>query len=349
MSEFWITQPVGRGKSIGTIDPTPSLNVNPTQLPHLFSWRTVDDVSKISKFLEKFYVEDVSCKYRLLYSCDFFKFLFEHPKHKKEYSLGLFYRDEMIGYILAREHDLVLRNIHHPAVSINFLCIDREFRNKNFAPLMIKEITRIANLNNIFKAIFTAERDYGFSISKARYYHYPLRVENLLKAEIIESPDEIMEAPFKRNDTIIAKDIPQSKIYSLYHKMCKDFTIHEEIPNNICDQVFSGKEDVIVTIYNEHSEEFASFFIIKTVCIDSGIVLKRAYLYYWAGSTRIVQDAIAVAYQMDVDMFDILNIAQNNEIIKSLKLLEGSGVLNYHLFNLNEEPLDSSNINFILF
>ena len=348
MSEFWGTQPVGRGKSTGTIDPKPSLISTPTPLPQSFAWATIEDVSKISEFLEKFYVEDACSKYRLLYSCDFFKFLFDHPKHKKEYSLGLFYNHQLIGYILAREHNLVLKKNSYPAVSINFLCIDREFRNKNFAPLMIKEITRIANLNNVFKAIFTAERDYGFSISKARYYHFPIKAENLLKAEIIDRADEVMEVPIKRINTVILKTA-EAKIFNLFHDMCKKFAIHEEMTEDICNQVFKGNKDVLTTIYNQESNEFASFFIVKTTCIDSGTVLKRAYLYYWAGTESIIKDAIAVASEMNVDMFDVLDIAQNRAIVKSLKFLEGSGTLNYHLFNLKEEILSCSDINFILF
>lgn len=346
-SEFWVTQPVGRGESIGTIDPKPTIKIVSTTLPKMFSWRTISDIPKITNFLEKFYVEDVSSKYRLSYSNEFFEFLFNHPKHREEYSLGLLCNNELVGYILAREHDLVLRTDHYPAVSINFLCIDKEFRNQNLAPLMIKEITRISHLNGIFRAVFTAEKDYGFSICKARYYHYPMNGENLLKGAIIDDIDEALVIPVLRIGTAPLDD--PSKIFYLYEKMCKNFIIHEQMNQDAFNQVFKGQNDAFITIYNQEAEEFASFFIINTKCIDSNVILKRAYLYYWAGSSAIINDAISYAYSIGVDMFDILNTAQNDSLIRGLGLLEGSGTLKYHLFNVKEEVMSASDVNFILF
>jgi len=40
-------------------------------------------------------------------------------------------------------------------VEINFLCVHKKFRNKRMAPILIKEITRRANVNGIFQAIYT--------------------------------------------------------------------------------------------------------------------------------------------------------------------------------------------------
>lgn len=346
-SEFWITQPVGRGKSVDVIDANPVLENLPTRLPSTFYWTSINDIPRITQFLENFYVEDVTSKYRLSYSNEFFEFLFNHPKHKDEYSLGLFHNQELIGYILAREHILVIKGTSHNTVSINFLCLDKEYRNKNFAPLMIKEITRIANLNGIFKAIFTAERDYGFAIASARYYHFPIKSETLLKANIIDYCDEVLEIPVLRKDSIILED--PTDICNLYNNMTENYDMHEEIKGKVFNQIFQGKDNVFVTIYNIRTGEFASFFIIGTKCMDSGLLLKRAYLYYWSGSNEIIKDAIFIASSMNVDMFDVLNIARNHCLIKELNLIEGSGTLKYHLFNMGEKILENSDINFILF
>jgi glycylpeptide N-tetradecanoyltransferase len=364
-SQFWNTQPVDKGDSKGTINHKPVINLTPTPLPPNFFWSSINDIPTICKFLENFYVEDTNSHYRLSYSTDFFEFLFNHPSHKIEYSLGLFYNQTLIGYILAREHDLCLLDSVYPSVSINFLCIDKEFRNKSFAPVLIKEITRIANLNGIFKAIFTAEKDYGFSIGQARYFHFPIKSETLLKANIIDFADEVLDVPQIRDDTIVCdskatcdendscdgtfRSNGMSKVLDIYNKTCFDAWLHEKFNLKIFYQIFSGKKDVLTTIYNLKTEEFASFFIVNTKCIESDLILKRAYLYYWAGSSKIISDAIGIANKMNVDMFDILNIGKNSDVIRELGFLEGSGSLKYHLFNLKEKALDSSEINFILF
>jgi glycylpeptide N-tetradecanoyltransferase len=41
-------------------------------------------------------------------------------------------------------------------VEINFLCIHKLLREKRLAPVLIQEITRRVNLQNIFQAVFTA-------------------------------------------------------------------------------------------------------------------------------------------------------------------------------------------------
>ena len=39
---------------------------------------------------------------------------------------------------------------------INFLCVHKKLRNKRMAPVLIREITRRVNLENIFQALYTA-------------------------------------------------------------------------------------------------------------------------------------------------------------------------------------------------
>lgn len=343
---FWNTQPVNRGWSNGAIEHAVETTTIPTGLPEGFEWIRMNDSNAICNFLENFYVEDTTSMYRLSYSREFFKFLFAHPRHREEYSLGLTHNQRLIGYILAREHRLETSDNEFPAVSINFLCIDKEFRMQNFAPLLIKEITRIVNSNGIFQAVFTAEKDYGFAIARARYYHYPMNAKNLIQACMIDDIDEAKAIPDLRSGTVLLQN--PAEIYDLYHRSVCNFVLHEKIEPEIFNQVFARNEN-LVTVVNKETGEFASFFVIDTKCTKYGIVLKRAYLYYWSGTSEIVRDAIAYSHTIGIDMFDILNIARNGQAIHDLKLAEGSGVLYYHLFNLNEKILPSSEINFILF
>lgn len=41
-------------------------------------------------------------------------------------------------------------------VEINFLCVHKKLRSKRVAPVLIKEITRRVNQENIFQAVYTA-------------------------------------------------------------------------------------------------------------------------------------------------------------------------------------------------
>ena len=58
---------------------------------------------------------------------------------KKSHIAGLFY--------VCREKKVV---------EINFLCVHKKLREKRVAPVLIREITRRVNLEEIFQAVYTA-------------------------------------------------------------------------------------------------------------------------------------------------------------------------------------------------
>lgn len=312
-------------------------------------WSAIDDISKITSFLEEFYVEDITSSYRLSYSEDFFRFLFQFPRHKPEYSVCLLHGGKMIGYVMAREHTLVLDTSALGIVSVNFLCLDKQYRSQGLAPLMIQEITRIANLNGIFQAVFTAEKDYGFSMAKASYYHCPLNIKNLLDSDLIDYCHTAPEVPIPRGSTRLATETDMSQMHRIYQNGCKKFLMHEELDYGSFCYNFANRENVICTVYNEDEQEFASFFIINTKCVQKSLMIKRAYLYYWSGSPDIVSDAVSIASSMSVDMFDLLDIADNNGLIDRLSLSEGTGMLRYHLYNIRENTIPNEQLNIILF
>lgn len=347
--KFWNTQPVDRGESKGIIDDSKKVMKLDSSLPDGLAWKTVDNLDDICDFLTKFYVEDITSSYRLSYSKDFMSFLFGYPKHSPEYSMGLFDNNKMIGYIMGREHNLALREQNYKIISVNFLCLDRDYRNLGLASMMIREIRRIANKNGIFQAIFTAEKDYGFSIARAEYYHYPINLDILKEVELISSCYEAPKMREVRNNTRFTSERDFDKIYRLYQEKYKRFVLHEEFDRESFFYNFKTRNDVIYTIFNEEEQEFASFFVVNTKCTESNRVVKRAYLYYWSGSCKIISDCIVFAKSMSIDMFDILDIGSNNDVVKQLDFGEGTGILKYHLYNIKEQFLQKDDIDFILF
>lgn len=342
---FRVRQPVGNETIEGIIDDSKSVNHDKTPIPFDMEWRSVDDSQMIFEFLRDYYVEDPYSIYRLQYSKEFIDFLFEYPKHKKEYSIGLFCEDKIIGYILGREHTAVIQTKEMEILSANFLCLKKEYRRLNHAALLISEITRIANLNGIFQAIYTSERNPQYSFCEANYYHFPLNYEKLIAANIIDKYFYKLEIPEIRPDTRLATDEDLTEIYNIYSR--KTCLIYEIFNEDIFKFNFRNRKDIMVTITNGH--EFASFFIIDNKCIKNGIVIREAYLYYWHGTNNIIKDAIRMAHSMSVDMFDIINVHYNKELLRGIGVVEGTGCLKYHFFNYHKSKIDSLCLNFILF
>lgn len=76
-----------------------------------------------------------------------------------------------IKYSFSREHQMV---------EINFLCVHSKLRKNRLAPVLILEITRRVNVNNIFQAVYTAGVTLPTPIASCQYYHRSLNPKKLI-------------------------------------------------------------------------------------------------------------------------------------------------------------------------
>lgn len=347
--QFWKTQPVAKGEQLGAISRPDSVSPKRVELRDGFTWAQNGDIPQIVMFLRENYVEDLDSTFRLSYSEEFFRYLFEDPHHRDAYSLALNDQTGMVGYLLAKKHTLSINALKQDVVSINFLCLAKKYRNRFLAPLLIREITRIANTFDVYQGVFTSQKDYGFSISTVTYYHLPLNGLKLMECQYIDEYMADGRDYRMRNSTFLAAEESLGDICKLYEKEMAKYKFHEELPAQQLAYVMKNRSDVFYTLYNPEHAEFASIFIINTYCIQKSVSFRVAYLYYWSGSLHIVEDAIAFLRSMDVDLFNVLNLGRNMEIIGSFGMLEGTGSLRYHLFNWKENNIENEDLNFILF
>lgn len=348
VSSFWDKQPVGNSDNTGPVEKEHKKINEPTKLPDGLHWGTVQDPAVVTQFLNTNYIEDNTMRYRLTYSEEFLGTLFSIPSHLVQFSLGLFSGDQLVGYVLAKKHSLSVCGSQFDAVSINFLCLAKEYRNLNLAPRLILEIKRIANNSGIFQAIFTGQHNFGFSISSIRYYHLALNSNRLVEVGFINR-ELVFTGPSMRNSTRKAVKTDFTNIHKAYSEKYKIFNLHESFNESELESILQYREGVIHTIYNDDADEFASYFSIDTNSIDKSIKIKVAYLYYWAGSSEIIGDAIAHAKETGFDMFNVLCCGENDEIIKEYNFMEGTGQLKYYLYNWNSRPMNKNEVNFILF
>lgn len=68
-------------------------------------------------------------------------------------------------------------------VEINFLCVHKKLRSKRVAPVLIKEITRRVNLENIFQAVYTAGVLIPKPMAVCRYWHRSLNPKKLVDVQ----------------------------------------------------------------------------------------------------------------------------------------------------------------------
>jgi glycylpeptide N-tetradecanoyltransferase len=81
--------------------------------------------------------------------------------------------------------------------------------------------------------------------------------------------------------------------------------------------------------------------------------LKAAYSFYNVSTTtpllQLMNDALIVAKQKDYDVFNALDVMQNESFLKELKFGPGDGKLHYYLYNYRvKQALKSSELGLVL-
>lgn len=64
---------------------------------------------------------------------------------------------------------------------INFLCVHKGLRTKRLAPVLIKEVTRRVNRENVWQAVYTAGIVIPKPIARTTYWHRSLNPRKLLE------------------------------------------------------------------------------------------------------------------------------------------------------------------------
>jgi len=172
--KFWGNQPVAQTKQqlvdceterpIDAIKTQDDIKQTPLTLPDQFSWYDVDidnpeELESIYSLLRDHYVEDDDNMFRFDYSKDFLKWALKPPGWKKEWHLSVRSnkgKKPFLGFITAIPATICVQFQPHKMVEINFLCIHSKIRKHRLAPVLIREITRRVNVNNIFQAVYTA-------------------------------------------------------------------------------------------------------------------------------------------------------------------------------------------------
>jgi len=86
---------------------------------------------------------------------------------------------KLVAFIGAIPMKIRVRNKVLDAPEVNFLVVHKKLRSKRLAPVLIKEITRLINLKEIWHAIYTAGIVLPKPISTCRYYHRTLNWQKL--------------------------------------------------------------------------------------------------------------------------------------------------------------------------
>ncbi|CAK9441028.1 uncharacterized protein LODBEIA_P48970 [Lodderomyces beijingensis] len=384
--KFWKTQPVpALDEQItqeGPIDvvKTPAdVPDEPMPLIKDFEWSNIDvqnseQLDELYKLLYDNYVEDTDATFRFKYSHDFFKWALMPPGWIKDWHTGVRVKEtgKLVAFIAATPVTLKLTKSDKviECVEINFLCIHKKLRNKRLAPIMIKEITRRVNKQNIWQALYTGGLILPTPLATCRYQHRPINWSKLHDVGFSHLPANQTKGAMLAyyalpNETNIpglrqmkAEDVPQA--LSLLNKYQQKFDIVQIFTEEEFKHWMLGKDgsasEVIKSYVVENSEgkitDYFSYYLLPFTVLDNTHhdELGIAYLYYYASDTEgdnykqrlndLMTDALITSKQFDVDVFNCLTCQDNTFFLKDCKFGSGDGFLNYYLFNYKTFPMN---------
>lgn len=202
--KFWSTQPVMRfDEEAKEVEDGPlqilKLQDIPTQPAPLavagFEWVALDvssdaDVKEICELMNGHYVEDADEMFRFNYGTGMLKWYLTCPGWKRQWSIGIRATQsrKLVAFISAVPLQLRVRKNVLNAAEVNFICVHKKLRSKRLAPVLIKEITRLCNREQVWQAIYTASVVLPKPVSTCRYYHRALDWKKLYEVGFSHLP-----------------------------------------------------------------------------------------------------------------------------------------------------------------
>eukprot|EP00747_Dinoflagellata_sp_TGD_P157684 gnl/TRDRNA2_/TRDRNA2_177759_c6_seq2.p1 gnl/TRDRNA2_/TRDRNA2_177759_c6~~gnl/TRDRNA2_/TRDRNA2_177759_c6_seq2.p1 ORF type:complete len:373 (+),score=88.27 gnl/TRDRNA2_/TRDRNA2_177759_c6_seq2:499-1617(+) len=348
---------------------------DPYALPNAFEWCTcnVDDDSEIKEIytlLCENYVEDDDSMFRFDYSISFLRWALCPPGFLRLWHLGVRVKDnkKLVGFITGIPANMAVHDSTIKMVEINFLCVHKKLRSKRLAPVLIKEITRRVNKQNIWQAVYTAGVVLPRPVSECRYYHRSLNPKKLIEVgfshlgprmtmartiklyKVPDSPQLPGIRPMEKKDV--------RRVFELISAYLKKFPLHPEFEEEELAHWMLPRPEVVYSYVRENANgevtDVCSFYSLPSSILghEKYNLLKAAYSYWNVATTvplhELMADALILAKQQDFDVFNALNVMENEQFLKELKFGIGDGFLQYYLYNWKCPKIEPSGIGLVL-
>jgi len=254
-------------------------------------------------------------------------------------------------------------------VEVNFLCVHKKLRSKRLAPVLIKEITRRCNLCGIFQAAYTAGIVLPKPVACCRYYHRSLNPKKLIEVGFSRLAPRMtltrtikLYALSEETQTPGLRPIADKDCEVCCQKLNEYLTRFELAPRFTTAEFrhwMLTQTGVVYTYVVEDPDtkeitDMVSFYSLPSSILgnDKHTLLRAAYCYYLFANktslTDLLNDALTLAKRLDFDVFNALDVLENDTFLKELKFGIGDGHLQYYLYNWRCAPIKSGDVGLVL-
>ncbi|KAM4058772.1 glycylpeptide N-tetradecanoyltransferase [Hirsutella rhossiliensis] len=381
--KFWQTQPVPRfGDEDKAIEEGPlriqtvdEVDKEPQPLVAGFEWVKVDlcseeEMKEVYELLNGHYVEDDEAMFRFNYSPSILRWAMMAPGWQKKYHIGVraIQSRKLVAFISAIPVRLRVRDKTVLCSEVNFLCIHKKLRGKRLAPVLIKEVTRVSNLDGVWQGLYTAGIVLPKPVSTCRYFHRSINWQKLNDCGFSPLPPgskpQYQIRKYALPDNTSTRGLREMKekdidgVVSLLKRYLARFDMAPEFTPEEAHHWFIPKPDgeqaiwsYVVEDNDKKITDFFSFFCVESSVINNSKhdILRVAYLFYYASESGLAQpfdkpalktrlnslinDALILAKKARFDVFNALTLMDNALFLEQQKFGAGDGQLHYYLFN----------------
>lgn len=123
--------------------------------------------------------------------------------------------------------------------------------------------------------------------------------------------------------------------------------------------IFLPRDDVVYSyVFEDPASKkllaFGSFYSLPSTIINNPKhnLLRAAYCYYTVpgpfGLDKVTNDLLILAKQSKFDVFNMLDLMDNESLIKDLKFGRGDGTLQYYLYNWRCPDMKAGDVGLVL-
>eukprot|EP00536_Pseudo-nitzschia_multiseries_P002630 jgi/Psemu1/184004/e_gw1.35.192.1 len=345
-------------------------------MPTGFEWSTLDIMDpeqreELYSLLAKNYVEDGDSMFRFDYSKEFLEWALTPPGYTNDLLLGVRATSskKLVAFISAVPANVRVQSTTKlEVVEINFLCVHKKLRSKRLAPVLIKEITRRVNLTGVFQAVYTAGVVLPVPVASSRYFHRSLNPKKLVDIGFSRINPRMTMARMKKLYRVA--DTPKNNLVKMteehvdgVHELLSNyleskFLLHVNFTREEVAHWLLPRESVISTyvVVDETDPskvtDMVSFYHLPSTILNLDETLYAAYSFYNVATTTsltdLMRDALSLANATGVDVFNALNLMENQEFLEELKFGKGDGNLQYYVYNWSSPSMKPTDLGLVL-
>lgn len=248
---------------------------------------------------------------------------------------GLQLKNKLIGTITGKKSILSINNNKYNSYYVDYLSLNKKYRNKNYAPILISCIINNMKIKNIPISYYRLDntKHHFNHFYKSSYYYKRIKDVNINKFDIIHNTKVKYVLYNKNNNNINNDNI--NKLYKFFIKECSNFKIYEYIDLNTFKLIINN--DILNTIIFYLDNKIISFitYININYKIDSKIE-KVSSIYYFINNninnTSFIIEVLLENIRKTSKYITLLNNYFNNSIVNDINMVKSDDAY-FYLYN----------------